>query len=131
MIYGIGSDLLAIKRIEWAFERHPIRFAEKLLSETEKKQFAKTTRPVNFLAKRWAAKEAFAKACGTGIRAPVLFPAISLVNDAFGKPSLTVSPILAEWLNARKINKQHLTLSDEEGMVIAFVILESAQENPE
>lgn len=125
MIYGIGTDLLAIKRIERAYKRHPKRFVEKLLSETEKKHFNKTSRPVNYLAKRWAAKEAFAKACGTGIRSPVLFPAISLVNDPLGKPDLTVNSELEAWLKARKINQKHLSLSDEEGLIIAFVILES------
>lgn len=129
MIYGIGTDIADIKRIEKAFSLHPKRFAEKLLSEVEMLLFSQTKSPVNFLAKRWAAKEAFAKACGTGIRHPVLFPLISITRDELGKPKLSTHGQLSDWLAERGVTHQHISLSDESGLVVAFVIVES--KNPE
>ena len=75
------------------------------------------------LAKRFAAKEAFAKAIGTGVRAPVLLTALAVVHDDLGKPSFEYSPALAAYVAERGLTA-HLSLSDEQDTVIAFVILE-------
>lgn len=127
MIFGIGTDILHIPRIEKALHQHPQRFVEKLLSPLEHNEYAqKTTHisQVNYVAKRWAVKEAFAKACGTGIRHPVLFPHISLVKGELGKPQIQTSPPLTEWLQDTGIGECHISLSDEHDTIIAFVILE-------
>lgn len=126
MIYGIGTDITHLNRIEAAVNRHPKRFAEKLLSTIELQQFATAKNPNNFLAKRWAAKEAFAKACGTGIRTPVLFPNISITNDALGKPQIQTHGELTSWLEKRQITHAHVSLSDDIGITMAFVILETS-----
>lgn len=125
MIYGIGTDIADSKRIAKALQRHPERFAEKLLSEAEMPLFAAAKNPVNFLAKRWAAKEAFAKACGTGIRYPVLFPSISIDKDTLGKPCIRPHHVLCDWLAERGLTHFHLSLSDENGLILAFVVIES------
>jgi holo-[acyl-carrier protein] synthase len=80
---------------------------------------------VKFVAKRFAAKEAFAKACGTGLRAPILLSNISVENDDLGKPYFVFAPPLQNWLDAKGIVKYHLSLSDERSLSSAFVILES------
>jgi len=126
MITGLGSDLIDSKRIQSAYEHHPRRLLDKLLSETEHRAIACCADPINFLSKRWAAKEAFAKACGTGIRSPILFPAITIANDALGKPSITPNKTIAAWLDARKLGNIHLSLSDEATFVLAFVIIEAS-----
>lgn len=127
MIFGIGTDILHIPRIEKALHQHPQRFVEKLLSPLEQKAYVQKTthiKQVNYLAKRWAAKEAFAKACATGIRQPVIFSNISLVKDKLGKPNIQTSPVLTQWLQDTGITQCHISLSDEQDTVVAFVILE-------
>ena len=78
------------------------------------------------LAKRFAAKEAFAKAVGTGIRAPVTFHAISVGHDEWGKPEFICAPELQKWLDKKGIKHVHLSMSDEEDTVVAFVVAEAA-----
>lgn len=127
MIIGIGSDILDIRRVEKAVENHPQRFAEKLLSETEIAQWQKLPehKSINYLAKRWAAKEALGKACGTGIRTPVLFPNITLGRDSLGKPQITAHHELHDWFCEKNITHVHVTLSDESPYCVAFVVLET------
>ncbi len=122
MIYGIGSDLLNRQRIAAAFAAHPKRFAEKLLSPKEYHEFSTAKHPVNYLAKRWAAKEAIGKALGTGIRQPVLFPAITIARDALGKPLVLTEAPLSAWLHEQGIGDIYLTLTDEGEHVLAFAL---------
>lgn len=129
MIYGIGTDLLDSKRLASAYARHPKRFAEKLLSAKELSEFADAKHPVNYLAKRWAAKEAISKALGTGIRHPVLFPAITITRDVQGKPLCEVNDALSQWLMQRNIGAIHLSLSDEGQQVLAFALAEMVSKN--
>ncbi len=127
MIIGIGSDIVDIRRVEKAAANHPQRFAQKLLSEQELTQWEQLPehKSINYLVKRWAAKEAFGKACGTGIRAPVLFPNITLSRDEWGKPTIEACATLQQWLKQKNISSIHLTLSDEPPYCVAFVVLES------
>ena len=78
----------------------------------------------NPLAKRFAAKEALGKALGTGVREPILLPAIAVIHDALGKPAFEYSPVLAAYLAAKGLTA-HLSLSDESDSALAFVILET------
>ncbi len=123
MIFGIGTDLVAIERMQLMWERHGERALEKLLAPAERDDCRAHAAPGRFLAKRFAAKEAFGKALGTGIRAPVLLPAIAVVHDGQGKPAFAYSAELAEWLAARRL-VAHLSLSDEAGQALAFVVVE-------
>ncbi|WP_374354642.1 holo-ACP synthase [Chitinimonas sp.] len=125
MIFGIGTDLIELARIREAYERHGARFATRLLSPGELVRLSQFADPVPYLAKRWAAKEAFAKALGTGIRPPVALAAISVGNDALGKPVFEFDEKVANFLAERHIHHVHLSLSDERSSALAFVVLES------
>jgi len=124
MIVGTGTDLCDIGRIERSLERFGERFATKILVEAEMKRFRQHRKPGAYLAKRFAAKEAFSKAMGTGIRFPVNWHNVSVENGRSGQPYLKFSDPLAALLRTRGITAAHLSLSDEIGMACAFVILE-------
>lgn len=125
MIYGIGTDLLRIDRIERVWQRYGARFAEKLLMPAEREPFAATHSAANFLAKAFAAKEAFSKAWGTGF-AGLSHHDVGVVRDASGKPLLAFSPEQQIRLQARGVTAAHLSLSDDDGRVLAFVVLEGS-----
>ena len=124
MILGIGTDLVEIVRIEQALERWGERFARKVLVPRELARFASHRKPAAYLAKRFAAKEAFSKAMGTGIHFPVNWHNVSVANERSGRPYLKFSQPLAVLLEARGIRRTHLSLSDEVEMACAFVVLE-------
>jgi holo-[acyl-carrier protein] synthase len=126
MIYGVGTDLVEIVRIEKALERFGERFARRILCEPELKRFKGHRNPAAYLAKRFAAKEAFTKALGTGIHAPANWHGVWVVNLRSGKPSLEFSDPLKKLLKQKHILKSHVSLTDERGMAAATVILESA-----
>ncbi len=124
MIYGIGTDLIEIGRVEKVLKRFGERFAQRILCEPELKRFRAHRKPVAYLAKRFAAKEAFTKALGTGIHAPANWHGVWVVNLKSGKPVLEFSPELKLLLEKRKISGAHLSLTDERDMAAATVILE-------
>lgn len=124
MIYGIGTDIVSTHRIAAAWERHGEAFAQRILAPLELEGFAKASQPARFLAKRFAAKEAFAKALGTGIRAPATWHNIRVTHDDLGKPMLDFDPELAALLARHAIRSHHLSISDEKELAAAFVILE-------
>ena len=124
MIYGVGSDLVEIPRVERALARFGERFARRILCEPELRRFHGHAKPAAYLAKRFAAKEAFTKALGTGIHAPANWHGVWVVNLQSGKPQLEFSAALARLLQERGIRRSHLTLTDERDMAAATVILE-------
>ncbi|AQR64393.1 holo-ACP synthase [Aquaspirillum sp. LM1] len=126
MIAGIGSDLVEIDRIRTALVRHGERFARRILSPAEWPDWASAHDPARLLAKRFAAKEAFAKAAGTGLRAPVTLGALAVTHDTLGRPGWAFSDELASWLQQRGIIHCHLSISDERSQCLAFVVLERA-----
>ena len=123
MIFGIGTDIAAVARLTELYERHDQRGIEKLLAPAERADCVASSEPGRFLAKRFAAKEAFGKALGTGIRAPVLLPAIAVAHDERGKPQFEFAPELQAYLAAQNLHA-HLSLSDERDYAIAFVVVE-------
>jgi holo-[acyl-carrier protein] synthase len=124
MILGIGTDIVAVARIEAAIQRHGIAFAEYILSDSELAEYSEQKYQARFLAKRFAAKEALAKATGQGLRAPVTLRAISVTHDDLGKPILAFSEELAAHLAGLGMSSHHLSISDEKETVVAFVVLE-------
>lgn len=124
MIVGIGTDIVKISRIEAILARHGAAFAERVLADAERSDFASVKHPARFLAKRFAAKEAFAKAFGTGIRPPATLRAIGVGHDALGKPHYVFEPALAAVLDARGW-RTHVSISDEEEFVVAFAVIET------
>lgn len=123
MIHGVGTDLVAIGRMQALWQRHGERALDKLLAAEERAECRASTAPERFLAKRFAAKEALGKALGTGIRAPVLLTAIAVTHDALGKPGFVFGAELAAWIAARGLIC-HLSLSDEAEHALAFVVVE-------
>jgi holo-[acyl-carrier protein] synthase len=124
VIYGVGSDLIEIPRVERALARFGERFARRILCEPELRRFHGHAKPAAYLAKRFAAKEAFTKALGTGIHAPANWHGVWVINLKSGKPQLEFSAALAKLLRDRGIQRSHLTLTDERGMASATVILD-------
>ena len=124
MIYGVGTDLIEIRRVGRVLERFGERFARRILCEPELKRFRAHKQPVAYLAKRFAAKEAFTKALGTGIHAPANWHGVWVVNLKSGKPVLEFSSPLKKLLLERKIRNSHLSLTDEKEIAAATVILE-------
>ncbi|MBS1130628.1 MAG: Holo-acyl carrier protein synthase:phosphopantetheine-protein transferase [Proteobacteria bacterium] len=125
MIYGIGTDIVAVARLRGMWERHGDRVLDKLLAPQEIADFSKAADKGRFLAKRFAAKEAFSKALGTGVRPPATLPAIAVTHDDLGKPILECYGQLAEVLKNKNL-KAHLSISDEAEYAVAYVILEHA-----
>jgi holo-[acyl-carrier protein] synthase len=126
MIYGVGTDLIEIPRIARALERFGERFARRILCEPELRRFRSHKQPTAYLAKRFAAKEAFTKALGTGIHAPANWHGVWVENLRSGKPVLRYTAELESLLRQRNVSSAHLSLTDERGMAAATVILECA-----
>jgi holo-[acyl-carrier protein] synthase len=124
MIFGVGTDVVEIERIRKALERFGDKFAKRVLCEPELRRFRAHRLPANYLAKRFAAKEAFTKALGTGIRSPANWHGVWVVNLSSGKPVLEFSEPLKKFLKKQGVARAHLSLSDEKGVAFATVILE-------
>ncbi len=128
MIYGIGTDICDIRRIEATLARRGERFAEKVLGPDELKVFRarrgrSETRGVRYLATRFSAKESFSKAIGLGLHLPMRMPDCQILNQASGKPVLKLSGPLADWFAERALSGQ-VTLSDESDYAVSFVVVE-------
>ncbi|MBI3898615.1 MAG: holo-ACP synthase [Gammaproteobacteria bacterium] len=127
MIFGIGTDIVQVVRLQQGLDRFGERFAARILSDNELIEFRDHARPANFLARRFAAKEAAAKAMGTGFRDGLSLRQISVAHDANGKPIVEFSGRALEFVAARKIQAVHLSISDESDYAVAFVIFETAR----
>ncbi|MCB1907908.1 MAG: holo-ACP synthase [Rhodocyclaceae bacterium] len=123
MIRGIGTDLASVERIAASLARYGDRFAWRILAEPERAEYSRAVHPARFLAKRFAAKEAFGKALGTGIAAPATLHGIRIVHDAAGKPGFDYGEVLAAHMTAAQLHA-HLSISDEEHYAIAFAVIE-------
>lgn len=128
MIYGIGTDLCDLRRMEQTLARRGERFAERVLGPAELKIFharreRHPARGLRFLATRFSAKEAFSKAIGLGIRMPMTWSACEILNEPSGKPVIRLSGALAEWFASRGL-VAHVSVTDESDYVAAFVVVE-------
>ena len=124
MIFGIGVDLVETPRIARLLEQYGERFARRVLTELEWPGYQRTIKPVLFVANRFAAKEAFSKAMGTGFRYPVTLQNISVVQNKAGKPGYVLSNALSAMMQQHEITGHYLTISDEKTMACAVAILE-------
>ncbi|MEW6023021.1 MAG: holo-ACP synthase [Pseudomonadota bacterium] len=131
MIYGIGTDIVQISRVEAALARNGDRFAEKILGPQELEKYharraRSEVRGLRFLATRFSAKEAFSKAIGLGMRMPMTWRSAQMLNDISGKPVIVCSGALAEFMQQNKLTAQ-VTISDEADYGVAFVIVTREQ----
>lgn len=127
MIIGIGTDILQIERLQAAYDRTNGRLAEKVLGPDEMRVFQQRLarnhqRGIAFLATRFAAKEAFSKAIGLGMRMPMTWRSLQTLNEPSGKPVTTYLGALAQFM-LEKNWEAHVTVSDEQDMAIAHVIV--------
>jgi holo-[acyl-carrier protein] synthase len=128
VIYGVGTDLVEIGRIAAAVERFGERFGERILGPQERARYAarrarSATRGLAFLATRFAAKEAVSKAIGLGMRSPMSWRAVEIVNAPSGKPQVIAHGALAEFLLQRRL-RLTVSVTDEQSMAMAFVVAE-------
>jgi holo-[acyl-carrier protein] synthase len=134
LIYGIGTDVCDIRRIAATFERRGERFAEKVLGPHEIEVFRERlakhrARGVAYLATRFAAKEAFSKAIGMGMRMPMTWRDCEVIKAASGQPRIRLHGALAEWFAARGL-AAHVSVSDESDVATAFVVVERSTITP-
>lgn len=125
MIYGVGTDIVNIERVADILAKNKEGFVQRTLSEHEQALFANKGDSVAYCAKRFAAKEAFAKALGIGIGKVVSFQDLTIRNNEQGKPYFIPSEKLRLYLISKGIKQAHLSLSDEKYNAVAFVVLET------
>jgi len=124
MIKGIGTDLVKTSRIEASFERWGDRFAKKILTRDELLSYENTKNRVKFLSKRFAAKEAVAKALGTGMRGGVHFSNIEIRHHNTGAPFVVLYDASKDRADVLAVHHSHLSISDDDGYAIAFVVFD-------
>tara|TARA_Y100000590_G_scaffold415368_1_gene513083 strand:- start:1449 stop:1841 length:393 start_codon:yes stop_codon:yes gene_type:complete len=125
-IFGIGTDIVNIKRLEKSFKKNKNQFKNKIFSTKEISYCEKKKNPINFYAKRFAAKEALSKALGTGIRKGISFKDIEILNDRLGKPSIKLKGSTDIFLKKKIKSKNYsiyLSLSDDMPWAQASVII--------
>jgi holo-[acyl-carrier protein] synthase len=134
MILGIGSDLCDIRRIERTLERHGERFTERVFTDIERRKAEGRAHRAATYAKRFAAKEACAKALGTGMRRGVFWRDMGVVNMRSGQPTMALTGGAAERLMAMLPAGHeaviHLTITDEHPYAQAFVVIEARAPHP-
>ena len=123
MIYGIGTDIVHVQRMHDSLEKYGEKFARRILTDAEFDEFQELNNKSSFLAKRFAAKEATAKAMGTGFSEGLSLKHIGVTHDAAGKPILEFSGTAEEFMNSQNIQQSHLSLADERDYAVAFVTL--------
>ena len=123
MIFGIGTDIVRVDRMRANMARYGDKFARRILTVTEFEEFCVSRQPAHFLAKRFAAKEAAAKALGTGFRNGLSLRDIGVTHDAHGKPQLAYYGKAEDLRRTLSIGEGHLSIADERDYAVAFVAL--------
>jgi holo-[acyl-carrier protein] synthase len=123
MIFGIGTDVVQLERIEDVYTRHGEHFVRRLLMPQEEAGFRRYKRPVRFLAMRFAAKEAIAKALGTGFSHGIWIRDIGIMPNAWGRPEVIWSERGRRVRDELGAGEGHVTLTDEAGLVVAVAVL--------
>lgn len=131
MIYGIGTDVCDVRRIAASLARRGDRFAERVLGPHELAVFRERrakveSRGISYLATRFSAKEAFAKAIGMGMRSPMRWRDCEIVKAPSGKPLIRLHGELAAWFDARGL-QAHVSVSDETDYATSFVVVETKE----
>jgi holo-[acyl-carrier protein] synthase len=124
LIYGIGVDITEICRFQLSYERFGLRLVEKILTSEEVAQFGRSKNKARFLAMRFAVKEATSKALGTGFKGGIAPRQIGVIHAKSGKPDLKVFGRACEMFKKVGIVNSHVSLSDDAGLAIAYVVLE-------
>jgi holo-[acyl-carrier protein] synthase len=124
MISGIGIDIVQVDRVAAVYSHYGHKFARRVLAPGELVVFESSPYPVRFLAMRFAAKEATAKALGTGFRQGVALRTIEVTHNAAGKPSLSLHGAAAQLAKEQGVRATHVSLTDERDYAAAVVVFE-------
>lgn len=125
MIIGIGTDIVRVSRMQRDLDRFGEKFARRILTDHELVEFRQDVRKAHFLARRFAAKEAAAKALGTGFAHGIHLHDIGVAHDANGKPELVLTGGALKFSQAKGAMHAHISIADEEDHAVAFVTLEA------
>ena len=130
MIYGIGTDIADCARVGSIYAKHGHHFVKNILTPAELERLAELKKPDEYIAGRWAAKEAFSKALGTGMCAECAFVEIEVLSDERGKPFVKLYAATAETAKRLGITRIHVSISHERELATAFVVLEADETAP-
>ena len=128
MIYGIGTDICDVRRIQASLARHGERFAKRVLSDGEFAIWQRRSqrwpeRGVRYLTTRFSAKEAFSKAIGLGMVMPMTWRSCEISNLPSGQPMVVLHGALKDWFDSRQLSA-HITVSDETDYAASFCVVE-------
>jgi holo-[acyl-carrier protein] synthase len=126
MIFGIGTDIVELARVQDTYDRFGDRFVNRLLMDEERPLYERSKWPVRFLAMRFAAKEATVKAMGTGFAHGVWIRDVGIVNNAWGRPLIIWSERGKRVCRDLGIGEGHVSLSDDAGLILAFAVVMNA-----
>ena len=124
MIFGVGTDIVELSRIQSTFERFGEHFVERLLMQSELELFRRSKTPVRFLGMRFAGKEATAKALGTGFAHGIWLRDIGILSNDWGRPLVTFSERGRRVCERLGVGGAHVSLTDDAGLVLAFAVAE-------
>jgi holo-[acyl-carrier protein] synthase len=127
MIFGVGTDIVELARIQDTFDRFGDHFVDRLLMDEERDLFEDIKWPVRFLAMRFAAKEATVKAMGTGFRHGMWIRDVGIVNNEWGRPIVIYSERGQGVCDSLGIGASHVSLSDDAGLIVAFAVVEKKE----
>jgi holo-[acyl-carrier protein] synthase len=127
LIFGVGTDLVELSRIQETYNRFGEHFVDRLLMDEERVLFASNKWPVRFLAMRFAAKEATVKAMGTGFAHGVWIRDVGIVNNPRGRPEIIWSERGQAVCRDLGIGAGHVSLTDDAGLILAFAVVMQAQ----
>ena len=126
MIYGVGTDLVELARVQQTYDRFGEHFVDRLLMDEERQLFEQNKWPVRFLAMRFAAKEATVKAMGTGFAHGVWIRDVGIVNNDWGRPEIIWSERGQARCRDLGIGAGHVSLTDDAGLILAFAVVMQA-----
>lgn len=126
MIFGVGTDIVELSRIQATYDRFGDHFVDRLLMDEERELFDRVKRPARFLGMRFAAKEATVKAIGTGFRHGMWIRDVGIINDDLGRPLVIYSERGQGVCESLGIGASHVSLTDDAGLIIAFAVVEEA-----
>ena len=123
VIFGVGTDIVQLARIEATYRRFGKHFVERLLMDEERQVFEASKNPTRFLAMRFAAKEATVKAMGTGFAHGVWIRDVGVLNNDWGRPYIIWSERGQRLCDQLGIGEGHVSLTDDAGLVMAFAVV--------
>ncbi len=126
MVFGVGTDIVQISRIEMTWQRFGERFADRLLLDEERELFATSKHPIRFLSMRFAVKEAVVKAMGTGFAHGMWVRDVGMVPNDWGQPQIIYSARGRRMCERLGIGRGHVSVTDEAGLIVAVAVLMNA-----